>query len=62
MEYFAHPRIGFVPFRDAPPVVWALVWRRAGATARVRELARVLRAAPGPKQSRAAPAGPTIAP
>jgi DNA-binding transcriptional LysR family regulator len=61
VEYFAHPRIVFVPFRDAPPVAWALVWRRAGETARVRELARVLRA-PGPKPSRAAPADRTIAP
>jgi DNA-binding transcriptional LysR family regulator len=55
VEYFAHPRIAFVPFRDAPPVAWALVWRRAGETARVRELARVVRAPSGRKPSRTAP-------
>jgi DNA-binding transcriptional LysR family regulator len=44
VDYFAHPRIAFVPFRDAPPVAWALVWRRSGETARVRELSGALAA------------------
>jgi DNA-binding transcriptional LysR family regulator len=46
-QYFAHPKIAFVPFRDAPHVEWALVWRRAGETGRVRELARCIRTGAG---------------
>ncbi|GAA1309839.1 LysR family transcriptional regulator [Pseudonocardia xinjiangensis] len=46
-QYFAHPRITFVPFRDAPHAEWAVVWRRAGETERVRELARVIRSRAG---------------
>lgn len=62
VEYFAHPRIAFVPFRDAPGVEWALVRRRAGETARVREVAAVLRAPAARKPSRAEAAGPRIDP
>jgi DNA-binding transcriptional LysR family regulator len=45
-DYFSRPTVRFVPFRDAPPVSWALVWRSAGATARVRALADLAAAAP----------------
>jgi DNA-binding transcriptional LysR family regulator len=45
-EYFARPSVRFVPFRDGPPVSWALVRRAAGETARVRELFRLAAAAP----------------
>ncbi len=38
-DFFARPAVRFVPFRGAPPVSWALVWRTAGETARVRALA-----------------------
>jgi DNA-binding transcriptional LysR family regulator len=40
-DYFTRPTVRFVPFRDAPPVSWALVWRAGGATARVRALAEL---------------------
>jgi DNA-binding transcriptional LysR family regulator len=40
-DYFARPTVRFVPFRDAPPVSWALVWRAAGETARVSALAEL---------------------
>jgi DNA-binding transcriptional LysR family regulator len=40
-DYFARPTVRFVPFRDAPDVSWGLVWRTAGATARVRALAEL---------------------
>lgn len=35
-RYFARPTVVFVPFSDAPPVKWGLVWPPAGETARVR--------------------------
>jgi hypothetical protein len=47
-QYFARPTIAFVPFRNAPDVRWALVWRRTGRTARVREFAERVRAEAGP--------------
>ncbi|PXY22532.1 LysR family transcriptional regulator [Prauserella muralis] len=34
--YFARPTLAFLPFTDAPPLEWGLVWRRAAETARVR--------------------------
>lgn len=37
--HFARPTVAYVPFHDAPPARWALVWRAAGETARVRALA-----------------------
>lgn len=52
--YFPHPRVVFVPFADGPPVSWALVWRTAGETARVRALAALVngpRAAPLPDRA-----------
>ncbi|MCZ0983309.1 LysR family transcriptional regulator [Streptomyces diastatochromogenes] len=35
-RYFARPDVAYVPFTDAPPVEWGLVWLAEGATARVR--------------------------
>jgi DNA-binding transcriptional LysR family regulator len=35
-DYFARPKIAFVPFEDSPPVEWGLVWRSAGETNRVK--------------------------
>jgi DNA-binding transcriptional LysR family regulator len=49
-DYFARPSVRFVPFRDGPPVSWALVRRAAGETARVRALFELAgRAAAGPR-------------
>jgi DNA-binding transcriptional LysR family regulator len=44
-QYFAHPKVTFVPFRDGPPVQWGVVWRTAGETSRVREFAQAAREA-----------------
>ncbi|MER7579807.1 LysR family transcriptional regulator [Kitasatospora sp. NPDC097691] len=35
-RYFARPDVVYVPFEDAAPVEWGLVWLADGATARVR--------------------------
>ncbi|WP_331723706.1 MULTISPECIES: LysR family transcriptional regulator [unclassified Streptomyces] len=35
-RYFARPDIVYVPFADAAPVEWGLVWLADGATARIR--------------------------
>ncbi|MER7789700.1 LysR family transcriptional regulator [Streptomyces sp. NPDC097640] len=35
-QYHSRPGIVFVPFRDAPPIEYGLVWPRNGVTARVR--------------------------
>ncbi|GHF65755.1 LysR family transcriptional regulator [Streptomyces mashuensis] len=35
-RYFARPDVVYVPFEDAEPVEWGLVWLANGATARVR--------------------------
>ncbi|MCK7626867.1 LysR family transcriptional regulator [Streptomyces sp. RS10V-4] len=35
-RYFARPDVAYVPFEDAAPVEWSLVWPADGATARVR--------------------------
>jgi DNA-binding transcriptional LysR family regulator len=34
-RYYIRPDVAYVPFRDAPPVHWRLMWRVDGATARV---------------------------
>jgi len=39
-RYYARPDITFIPIEDAPPTEVAVVWRTAGATARVRAFAR----------------------
>jgi DNA-binding transcriptional LysR family regulator len=47
--YHARPDIVYVPFEDAPPIDYALMWRHAGDTARLRELVQaVLAFAPQP--------------
>lgn len=35
-RYYARPDVAYVPFGDAPPLDWGLVWRTARATARIR--------------------------
>lgn len=35
-RYYARPDVVYVPIADGPPFEWALTWRRAGATARIR--------------------------
>jgi DNA-binding transcriptional LysR family regulator len=42
-DYFARPNIAYVPFRDAPPVSWGLVWRGANETERLRAFVRTAR-------------------
>ncbi|MFH8841955.1 LysR family transcriptional regulator [Streptomyces sp. NPDC017868] len=48
-RYFARPDVTYVPFVDAPPVEWGLVWLAEGATARVRAFGKAaLDVAQGP--------------
>jgi DNA-binding transcriptional LysR family regulator len=35
-RYYVRPDVTYVPFRDAPPVHWRLLWRADGATARIQ--------------------------
>jgi DNA-binding transcriptional LysR family regulator len=42
-DYFARPKIAFVPFEGTPPVEWGLVWRSAGETNRVKAFADAAR-------------------
>ncbi len=42
-QYYVRPGVTYVPFDDAPPIEYGLVWRRAGNTARVAEFARAAR-------------------
>ncbi|MFI6800845.1 LysR family transcriptional regulator [Streptosporangium canum] len=35
-RYYARPDVAYIPFSDAPPLEWGLMWRADGATARVR--------------------------
>jgi DNA-binding transcriptional LysR family regulator len=47
-RYYARPGIAFVPFRDAPPLEYGLIWRCSAYTARVRAFVETLcRIAPG---------------
>ena len=39
-RYYARPDVAYVPFSDAPPLRWGLVWRSDRASARVRAFAR----------------------
>lgn len=51
-DYFARPTIAYIPFHDAPPVEWGLVWRTAGETGQLRafvETARELAARRHPR-------------
>jgi hypothetical protein len=34
-RYYPRPDVAYVPFDDAPPLEWGLLWRADGATARV---------------------------
>jgi DNA-binding transcriptional LysR family regulator len=36
-KYYSRPEISYIPFRDAEPVEWGLIWRADNTTARVRE-------------------------
>lgn len=38
-RYYMRPDVAYVPFRDAPPVHWHLMWRTDGATARIHAFA-----------------------
>jgi len=44
-RYYRRPDVAYVPFRDAPPLEWGLIWRRSGETARVRAFAGAAREA-----------------
>ncbi|MFJ2770785.1 hypothetical protein [Streptomyces sp. NPDC087300] len=35
-RYYARPDVAYVPFSDAPPLLWALHWRADAATSRVQ--------------------------
>ncbi|GIH95715.1 LysR family transcriptional regulator [Planobispora siamensis] len=39
-RYYARPDVVYVPFEDAPPLEWGLLWRADAATARVRAFAQ----------------------
>ncbi|MFD1936949.1 LysR family transcriptional regulator [Nonomuraea mangrovi] len=41
MRYYVRPGIVYIPFRDAPPLEWGLVWRTADETHRIRAFADV---------------------
>ncbi|MBL1075970.1 LysR family transcriptional regulator [Nocardia sp. 2] len=41
-QYYARPGITYVPFRDAPPIEYGLIWRRGGDSPRVRAFAETL--------------------
>ncbi|MBO0851651.1 MAG: LysR family transcriptional regulator [Pseudonocardia sp.] len=42
-DYFARPTIAYIPFHDAPPVEWGLVWRTAGETGQLRTFVEAAR-------------------
>ncbi|PRX50139.1 LysR family transcriptional regulator [Prauserella shujinwangii] len=62
-EYFSRPGVAYVPFRGTPDAEWALVWRTAAETGRIRAFADTARIstapgqAPGPRSRRAAARG-----
>jgi DNA-binding transcriptional LysR family regulator len=35
-RYYTRPDVTYVPFRDAPPLEWGLIWRTSAETSRVR--------------------------
>ncbi|MEV0271241.1 LysR family transcriptional regulator [Hamadaea sp. NPDC050747] len=43
MRYYARPDITYVPFNDAPPLQWGLVWLRVRETARIRAFEQTAR-------------------
>jgi DNA-binding transcriptional LysR family regulator len=42
-RYHPRPDVAYVPFHDAPPLEWGLLWRADGATARVRAFGQAAR-------------------
>ncbi|MFI6515477.1 LysR family transcriptional regulator [Spirillospora sp. NPDC050679] len=42
-RYYARPDVAYVPFDDAPPLRWGLLWRADNATARVLAFAEAAR-------------------
>ncbi|WP_084962008.1 LysR family transcriptional regulator [Thermoactinospora rubra] len=53
-RYYMRPDVTYVPFDDAPPLEWGLLWRADAATARVRAFAQaahdLLHDRPEPRQ------------
>ncbi|MEU7893435.1 LysR substrate-binding domain-containing protein [Nonomuraea sp. NPDC049152] len=43
MRYYVRPGVAYIPFHDAPPLEWGLVWRTADETNRIRSFANVAR-------------------
>ncbi|MFI0221497.1 hypothetical protein [Streptomyces lydicus] len=39
VRYYARPNIAYVPFDDAPPLEYGLVWQAAADTGRIRAFA-----------------------
>jgi hypothetical protein len=39
-QYYTRPDVVYVPFRDAPPLAWGLIWRASGETGRVHAFAQ----------------------
>ena len=39
-RYYARPDVSYVPFSDAPPLQWGLIWRADRVNARTRAFAR----------------------
>ncbi|MGX1635465.1 LysR family transcriptional regulator [Streptomyces albidoflavus] len=42
-QFYSRPDLVYVPFRDAPPIEWAVTWLRAKDAPRKREFARIAR-------------------
>lgn len=42
-RYYARPGIAFVPFSDAPPIEYGLLWRAGEENARVRAFIQIIR-------------------
>ncbi|MFF0312001.1 LysR family transcriptional regulator [Streptosporangium sp. NPDC004379] len=42
-RYYVRPDVAYVPFEDAPPLHWGLLWRADNATARLRTFAEAAR-------------------
>ncbi|MFI0354881.1 LysR family transcriptional regulator [Actinomadura sp. 9N407] len=36
VRFYTRPDVAYIPFHDAPPLEWGLVWRAAGQTSRIR--------------------------
>jgi hypothetical protein len=42
-QYYARPDVAYVPFRDATPLEWGLIWRTSGETSRAHAFAQAAR-------------------